>query len=590
MKKQLISWVAGLPTIVLGVLVLALAGAQEAEAQPDRLVWSQVWGASPMAHIEEIFMLNENSAWAVGAESGNGAVYELKHLGDRWTVTLKQTFSLNWLNALSAISEDNVWVVGNYGLIAHKTGNDWRVVPNPVPNSNLLTLQMLGDGSEGWAAGYITRRPLNSPAGPLLLHYKDGEWRVDNSITGGLSITGLHFAPGGGWAVNSAGEVWRYQDGAWAKEPQITACVDNPNCFPTFYAVRAINSEEAWAVGSRQALCGICRPMPYAAHREAGRWRAVLPDAGIAGLPGTPGSAYTLKSVTFTDREFGMAAGSLFEMTGGGPVARPLVVNYRSGQWSYVNLPVPYGDLNVISMIDSTHGLAAGHNGLILSYGYGAQPQPTPGAVVTPPPVPTPPELNPAARFPDPHLPDVTYFPLVGHTLRGGFRDHWNRYGGLAQFGYPLTEEFPEASPTDGKTYIVQYFERARFEWHPENRPPYDVLLGLLGHTVTANRKGEPPFQRAPAKTDAGNIYFPETGHNMPAQFAGYWRDHGGLPVYGYPISEAFNEISPTDGKSYLVQYFERNRFEYHPELPEPYRVSLGLLGAEVLRARGWIE
>ena len=41
--------------------------------------------------------------------------------------------------------------------------------------------------------------------------------------------------------------------------------------------------------------------------------------------------------------------------------------------------------------------------------------------------------------------------------------------------------------------------------------------------------------------------------------------------------------------KPYLVQYFERNRLEYHPELPDPFRVSLGLLGVQVLQARGWI-
>lgn len=78
--------------------------------------------------------------------------------------------------------------------------------------------------------------------------------------------------------------------------------------------------------------------------------------------------------------------------------------------------------------------------------------------------------------------------------------------------------------------------------------------------------------------------------HNLAPQFAPYWNTHGGLPVYGHPISEAFHEVSPTDGKSYLVQYFERNRLENHPELPEAYRVSLGLLGAEILRQRGWIK
>src|SRR5205814_6812699 len=58
--------------------------------------------------------------------------------------------------------------------------------------------------------------------------------------------------------------------------------------------------------------------------------------------------------------------------------------------------------------------------------------------------------------------------------------EYWNRYGGLQQFGFPLSEAFTEAS-TDGKPYTTQYFERARFEVHPEKADPYAVELGLLG-------------------------------------------------------------------------------------------------------------
>src|SRR5689334_8700977 len=77
---------------------------------------------------------------------------------------------------------------------------------------------------------------------------------------------------------------------------------------------------------------------------------------------------------------------------------------------------------------------------------------------------------------------DVRYFPETKHTLRGGFLKYWTDHGGLAQQGYPLTEEFQEQSTLDGKTYTVQYFERAVFENHPENKgTPYEVLLTQLG-------------------------------------------------------------------------------------------------------------
>src|SRR4051794_1726584 len=47
--------------------------------------------------------------------------------------------------------------------------------------------------------------------------------------------------------------------------------------------------------------------------------------------------------------------------------------------------------------------------------------------------------------------------------------------------GLPISDKHDERSLTDGKIYATQWFERARFEEHPENQPPYNVLLGLLG-------------------------------------------------------------------------------------------------------------
>ncbi|MDQ2808632.1 MAG: hypothetical protein M3Z04_17240, partial [Chloroflexota bacterium] len=63
-------------------------------------------------------------------------------------------------------------------------------------------------------------------------------------------------------------------------------------------------------------------------------------------------------------------------------------------------------------------------------------------------------------------LPQATgrTFPETGHTIKGAFLDYWNTHGGLAQQGFPISEESQEASITNGKSYTVQYFERAVFE------------------------------------------------------------------------------------------------------------------------------
>ncbi len=79
------------------------------------------------------------------------------------------------------------------------------------------------------------------------------------------------------------------------------------------------------------------------------------------------------------------------------------------------------------------------------------------------------------------------FFPETGHNLEGGFLAYWEARGGLAQFGYPLTETIAETLE-DGRQYRVQYFERARFEYHPENAAPYDVLLGQFGRRILAGR------------------------------------------------------------------------------------------------------
>ncbi len=71
--------------------------------------------------------------------------------------------------------------------------------------------------------------------------------------------------------------------------------------------------------------------------------------------------------------------------------------------------------------------------------------------------------------------------PETGYTVSGNFLTYWQQHGGLAQLGYPISGLFTEVSDLNGKPYTVQYFERAVFEYHAENAPPYDVLLSQLG-------------------------------------------------------------------------------------------------------------
>jgi hypothetical protein len=203
----------------------------------------------------------------------------------------------------------------------------------------------------------------------------------------------------------------------------------------------------------------------------------------------------------------------------------------------------------------------------------------------TPPPSPaptTPPANNGPCRT----------FPETGQQACGRILEYWEQNGGLPVFGYPITPQREEQ--VEGRAVQVQWFERNRLELHPENARPYDVLLGRLGFdSLVKQGRDWHTFDKADPNTPH---YFPETGHAIAPQFWSYWSSHGlefdgragksfeeSLALFGMPLSEPMMEKSITDGQTYLTQYFERARFEYHPEnAGTPYVVLLGLLGSEL--------
>lgn len=93
-------------------------------------------------------------------------------------------------------------------------------------------------------------------------------------------------------------------------------------------------------------------------------------------------------------------------------------------------------------------------------------------------------------RAPAPQEPGCRLFTETGYQVCGLFRTYWERNGGLERFGYPITDYQQEI--VDGRPFMVQYFERRRMEFHPNNPAPYTVLLGLLGNEVRSNQRPAP--------------------------------------------------------------------------------------------------
>ena len=159
---------------------------------------------------------------------------------------------------------------------------------------------------------------------------------------------------------------------------------------------------------------------------------------------------------------------------------------------------------------------------------------------------------------------DLQYFPETGHNVRGEFLNFYNSAPNpLLVFGYPITEELQSL---DGNW--VQYFQRARFEFHAELPAGQRIQLTSLGTVLYQG--GSPQLN---IENSAACEFFPSTGYLVCFAFLDFYRANGGAAQFGNPISPfEFHE-------NLIVQYFEKARFEWRADRPEGQRIVLTDLG-----------
>lgn len=102
---------------------------------------------------------------------------------------------------------------------------------------------------------------------------------------------------------------------------------------------------------------------------------------------------------------------------------------------------------------------------------------------------------------------------------------------------------------------------------------------------------GDAQFQAAPPAAKPQPATPPEilrfaNGYTLQHGFLAFWRTYGGLPIFGYPVTEERQENGLT------VQYCQRARLEWHPTDGNAARfnVELGLVGSELLDARRQVQ
>ncbi len=157
------------------------------------------------------------------------------------------------------------------------------------------------------------------------------------------------------------------------------------------------------------------------------------------------------------------------------------------------------------------------------------------------------------------------FIPESGYYVKGWFRRAWELFGGRNGFGLPLSEAFTRKE--DGR--VVQYFEAAVLEFHPEGAGgPTFQTLDPLQQTMRMIS-----FQDI-GSNFAANRGFTPGGHKLAAEFSPFYAGAYGPWRLGEPSSDLLTEEINGGAKS--VQYFQRGRLELNPTSKA---IQYGLLG-----------
>jgi len=249
------------------------------------LAQSSIWSIVPSANastkplssntLNGVAAISDNNVWAVGVWMGPTAINRTltEHWnGSSWSVVPSPNVGSldNTLNAVSAVSSNDVWAVGFViggtaneasGLIEHWNGSSWSIVPKIPTNSTAPAINAMTARSANdiWVVG--DSFPQNSTVQTnLAWHWNGIKWSITSpaafASNGQQSLDGVSaFSSTDVWAVGSYATpgidaftqtlAIHWNGKQWSK-------VTTPNPvqdLDQLFAVSAISSNDVWAVG-----------------------------------------------------------------------------------------------------------------------------------------------------------------------------------------------------------------------------------------------------------------------------------------------------------------------------------------------------
>ncbi len=331
--------------------------------------WQVIPSANGPRGINELHGVSavaENDVWAVGNSSDTERLHSITLVehwnGTQWSVVPSPNPSgtQNMLNAVAAVSADDVWAVGSAAvgsnpiLIEHWDGNNWSVVPNPPsskPITDLTDIAVISP-NDIWAVGIGT---VEDELGTATLHWNGSAWavvpspnvtpEVDNTLSGVTAV-----ASNDVWAVGTQQPtsltdphtlILHWDGSQWSIVPSAN---DGGNTVGNhLVAASAVSATDVWAVGNSEAG-------PLVEHWNGSRW-------SLVSTPGNDGSRVpnSLYGVVALAANNIWTVGEQFDCASCG-LSDTLTERWNGRRWAIVNSPNVGSDHNELFAVTATGG------------------------------------------------------------------------------------------------------------------------------------------------------------------------------------------------------------------------------------------
>jgi hypothetical protein len=160
--------------------------------------------------LAAVSAVSDSDVWVVGQQGPTAVTYHWD--GSSWSQPPAPSADES-LAGITAVSADNVWAVGTASggpvepFVMHWDGSSWTRVQVPIPGGSNVSTFLTGIASSSASDVWVSGISLRSPQQPFALHWDGSSWAVVTLVPNLVPVGGLGVAATA-VAVSSRGQAW----------------------------------------------------------------------------------------------------------------------------------------------------------------------------------------------------------------------------------------------------------------------------------------------------------------------------------------------------------------------------------------------